>query len=430
MFHLMLGGRELFHSNFIAWLLGLDGDPFKLAALFGFKGVKLSVEREKLNLDLILSDGPLKKSVTRSSNRKIGRNGKKEFSEPQCVVVIENKFKSLPDEEQLAEYKVKIEGAYNKKNKKLILLSFEKPSWTMPQLPGNGDLIDFEWHWLSYTKLIEHLQKQLGNLKNNSDFGYLRYVEDYCKLVTETSNFVEAVKKEDKARVFWFRSKETKSQDEEAIELKLQDMLQKRRACMLQFEINKIVKIDRWLSVLITRDRHSEKPDPEEITFASEHGFTNKTPFVGAWLEVGAKHNELRLGVQIQGTQYRRYIMWKKFHVKEYEETKNQVRLKKFVDGTDRNQWLFGTDRDEKGIIVQNGFSDSKRGFKTSLNPKNPYCSYAPNFIYQYVNISEFDNHADLQPDNLPKSVIADLEYALKLLKKPDYRKRFESWKP
>ena len=289
MFHLMLGGRELFHSNFIAWLLGLDGDPFKLAALFGFKGVKLSVEREKLNLDLILSDGPLKKSVTRSSNRKIGRNGKKEFSEPQCVVVIENKFKSLPDEEQLAEYKVKIEGAYNKKNKKLILLSFEKPSWTMPQLPGNGDLIDFEWHWLSYTKLIEHLQKQLGNLKNNSDFGYLRYVEDYCKLVTETSNFVEAVKKEDKARVFWFRSKETKSQDEEAIELKLQDMLQKRRACMLQFEINKIVKIDRWLSVLITRDRHSEKPDPEEITFASEHGFTNKTPFVGAWLEVGRR---------------------------------------------------------------------------------------------------------------------------------------------
>ena len=215
-----------------------------------------------------------------------------------------------------------------------------------------------------------------------------------------------------------------KSIDNKLEDIKFSDTMQKYRASDLQNKIENAVK-DSSLSSLPRKTKESEV-----ICFTTEHGFTNKTPFVGAWLEVGAKHNELRLGVQIQGMQYRRYIIWKKFHVKENEETKNHVRLKEFVDGTDRNQWLFGTDRDEKGIIVQNGFSDSKRGFKTSLNPKNPYCSYAPNFIYQYVNISEFDSHADLQPDNLPKAVIADLEYALSLLKEQDYRNNFKSWKP
>jgi hypothetical protein len=423
MFHLMLGGRELFHSNFLAWLLGLDGDPFKLAALFGLEGVKLSVEREKLNLDLILSDGPLKKSVKRSSNKKIGRNGKKESSEPQCVVVIENKFKSLPDEEQLAKYEVKIERAYGRENKSLILLSFDKPSWAMEErLPRDRITNDFKWRWLSYKTLIKYLEDQQGLLKDNSDLEYLQYVEDYCKLVNKTDDFVRGVEKKDatEGRVFWFPSTNSNEQDQLASELKLQDMLQKRRAILLQVQIERAFK-------------NSSLPQLQylaEVSFASEHGFTRKAPLVGARLALKLKRGELRLGVQIQDKQYRRYIEWTPFHVKENEETKNPARLKNFIDETDKNEWLFGTDHDENGIMVQNGFSSSQSRFNTSMNRNNPYCSFARNFIYQYVNVDTPDKHAHLQSDNLPKSVIADLEYALKLLNTLDYRKRFESWKP
>ncbi len=397
-YRLSLGSRELFHSNFLAWFFEYNSKAVQ--AIFEISIANPKVLREKHDIDLIITD-----------------------AEDNTIIAVENKIKDTPKKDQLVNYS-KILAKEETKSKlriKKVLLSLTPHKF---ELDG--------WIFLSYDELAVLLEKYINTSKveDDSKIPMVRIYLDMIKQLSLVTKFVHGHDKE--SRKFWFsisNENDVKFIEKVLEDIKFSDTMQKYRASDLQDKIEFAAKKSSLANVK-RGNNYSKSTEPVNIVFVTEHGLTNKTPFVGAWLAVGAKHSELSLGVQIQGTQYRRYIKWKKFHVKENEETKNHARLEKFINETDKNEWLFGTDHDENGIMVQNGFSSSQSRFKTSLNSKNSYCSYAPNFIYRYVNIRQFDNRADLLPENLPKSVIADLEYALKLLNTPDYRKRFESWKP
>lgn len=107
--HIMLGHRELFHSNLLAWFFRFI--PNAADQVFcslttnnctQSKAVR-EVHREKNNLDLLF--------------RWPGRD----------PLVIENKVFSLPDERQLNEYSVKAKKSGE--NPAFWLLSLSDPGW-------------------------------------------------------------------------------------------------------------------------------------------------------------------------------------------------------------------------------------------------------------------------------------------------------------
>ena len=105
MFQLSLASKELFHSNFLAWVGSLPFDKgkehpfrelmFKLGAIHALDdswGETWYVAREYMNFDLcVLSKMP---SVDEGLN-------------PQILLVLENKVKSIPYKEQLDKYFIK-----------------------------------------------------------------------------------------------------------------------------------------------------------------------------------------------------------------------------------------------------------------------------------------------------------------------------------
>jgi hypothetical protein len=158
--HLMLGHRELFHSNIIAWFF----EKFPLAADAVFKPlsqpdrnliVARAVRREKGNLDLV-------------------------FEWPNCrPLIIENKVFSLPDEVQLERYGKK--SARTGGAASHWLLSLSNPGW----IGGCVNIAGVEWKWISYSTLAEQI---VGALPKN-DLSYaaetMRHYAHVIQLLSE-----------------------------------------------------------------------------------------------------------------------------------------------------------------------------------------------------------------------------------------------------
>src|SRR5690606_14227209 len=89
LFNLSLSSKELFHSNFIAWIVDLYKNEFSviLSQRLGLKITEIKkIERETKNIDLSIH----------YKNENEDR-----------LIVIENKVKSLPDKKQLEKYQEK-----------------------------------------------------------------------------------------------------------------------------------------------------------------------------------------------------------------------------------------------------------------------------------------------------------------------------------
>ena len=137
LFHMSLGSKELFHSNFLAWFA--DCFPEHAAAVFRPWTVPMAEaqadrsEREPAHLDLVLHLPGL------------------------APIAVENKVFSVPDEEQLDRYaggalarRRAGRSAYTR-----ILLSLISPGWTMYK----------GWRLLSYRELAEALRPQVMHIR-------------------------------------------------------------------------------------------------------------------------------------------------------------------------------------------------------------------------------------------------------------------------
>jgi hypothetical protein len=164
--HIMLGHRELFHSNLLAWffrcLPDVADDVF--GPLAGVVDLRLDekriVLREKNNLDLIFQ----------WSNRR--------------TLVIENKVFSLPDEEQLEAYS-SIAGSIDE-SAVLYLLSLSNPGW----LSGRKEIGGREWQWISYRDLAKRIRSSLAS----SDLTYeAETMRRYSLVVDLLSDLVDHV---------------------------------------------------------------------------------------------------------------------------------------------------------------------------------------------------------------------------------------------
>ena len=172
MFRISLGSKELFHSNFLAFLWDCDeqaflnmiyhllpeGKKINVSELLGKEG--LTIYREKENLDLC---------ICHTENNK------------DCIdIIIENKVKSIPYIEQLDEYRQTAAKHQDKDSTAvtyiLLTLATEFP---------NKKAIAKDWKIITYDQLVKALQQYYH--KNNMEPRLQQYVADYIDFIDKLS---------------------------------------------------------------------------------------------------------------------------------------------------------------------------------------------------------------------------------------------------
>jgi len=145
MFRLSLTSKELFHSNFWAWLLEEYPSAVNVFCETSDNFILTEISREKNHTDLSFK-----------------LNGQ--------LVIVENKFKSFPDLNQLKKY------AENKNNlDRVILVSFYKPLF----LNQNND-INFKFEYISYEVLCKRLKEFVKDLPENNN---KTFIQDYIQML-------------------------------------------------------------------------------------------------------------------------------------------------------------------------------------------------------------------------------------------------------
>lgn len=166
MFHLSLGSKELFHSNFLAFLWDQNPKAFlellndlclnsiNVADLLNEK--ELTLDREKENFDICIHH----------------KEGKKEIYD----IIIENKVKSIPYKEQLEDYEDKVRKHQKGRTIKNILLTLADNFPNANNIKG--------WIIVSYKALAQKLKSSKSDF-SSSNRQILQYIEDYIDFIKQ-----------------------------------------------------------------------------------------------------------------------------------------------------------------------------------------------------------------------------------------------------
>lgn len=173
MFRISLGSKELFHSNFLAFLWDCDKQAFlnmindllpegkKINVNELLKNDKLTIYREKENLDLC---------ICHTENNK------------ECIdIIIENKVKSIPYIEQLDEYRQTAAKSQDKNSTAVtyILLTLAEV------FPNKKAIIESGWNIITYDQLVKAIKQYYH--KNNIEPRLQQYVADYTDFIDKLS---------------------------------------------------------------------------------------------------------------------------------------------------------------------------------------------------------------------------------------------------
>ena len=216
MFHLSLGSKELFHSNFLYWLSIVDWNAFmqvarKLAGVKCFwweNQYKRSDDRDENEIEVRRESRNFDLSIFVCVHREAKEDGSTEAKEAWIpVFILENKMKSLPRQDQLQEYTEKAFKEWNKKKKfdqieelwqqegiSFVLLSlfvddeFQNQCYYTYKKKENERQVVANWKIRNYKDLHEFLKGmklQDGNVLN------LQILEDYCQFILALHDLAE-----------------------------------------------------------------------------------------------------------------------------------------------------------------------------------------------------------------------------------------------
>lgn len=360
--NIALASKELFHSNFLAWVFGQY--PMTLNALLEPAGLKLvqgnesvRITREEHNLDLVVRIGD------------------------ERVLVVENKLKSVPDSIQLQQYKEKAKKVQKgSKLPELILLTLSAKDLIIVSS------INSRWAGVSYLSLSEGLAKFMPA---TAESYHRLIVKDYSQFVQVLSRFAdsEASKVWDhvysnqqntgippgKPTTTWLK------------EHKLHDLFGKRQGLVVASQVHKGL-----LSNLGERLKWQIPPrklESSQVTVYS--GFSNSHPLVGVFCameDLSCPEIDIPVGVgfQIQGNQFRSYVEWPKPGVLAQKPITGSLPSR-----TAAIAWnLFCDSECPENFWSSNRHSGPKQQNATGGKPKSrfkPQCRFGAEFQYRYT---------------------------------------------
>lgn len=258
-FNLSLSSRELFHTNFWEWLSKIDKEQaYKLFSEMPIINMdEVEFKREMQGIDLYIKDGKLK-------------------------IYIENKVKSIPHPEQLERYRSKF-GV--NEHSKYVLLSLFKPNILFPN-----------WEVMTY----EELAKKISNISLSNPY-YRDIVNDYVKMIQLLSELTEMLPKEP-IYDYFLNVDETCGIRTELENIRLLDTYLKYRGSLLAHYIYSKTKRETFYF------RYGKINKGEKVNYPLilvDHGFNNKNATIDCKL---ALSEDLYIGIQIEGAQYRKFI--------------------------------------------------------------------------------------------------------------------------
>lgn len=264
-FKMSLSSKELFHSNFIAWILETYPDEMgkffsKVLNIEPIIGMISNVKREKHDIDI-------------------------SFNLDDILVLIENKVKSIAYKEQLDKY----DKFYEKRNKKCILLSLKKPTFEKEN-----------WQYLEYSVLLQQFE---DIIKNNEYDEYHKYlIKDYIKFINILLNDLLPIIDIEKIQISKLYQKNTYENNllDELTNLRMHDFFLKGvfedMANSLKNELEKKV-----INFQISNEKIA---DCNENTISITFGMSRSQGI----LDIKYKIRDFYIGIQIQGDQYRQFI--------------------------------------------------------------------------------------------------------------------------
>jgi len=301
----MYGQRELFHSNLLAWFFDVLPGPADavfapLAQPHPDAGTKRYVEREHKKLDIVMHWPAL------------------------TPVAIENKVFSLPDADQLDQYRGVVEAWSPRPS--LVLLSVCPP-----------DFDAREWLYLSHTELAERIDDALPA---SSDYN-VQTMRKYAQLARDLHALLGAVEVSSDDEPVWLSP-----------ELLNQVSSSQTRNAILKARAQRVA---RMLNEVIPG-----------LEGAADHWFTRGNPLVDALEYTVVDGLQVDLGWQLQGSQFRRAVV--------YYEDSVQGR------GTDGRAAREALSRKHPEFFILPEALRGARGGKKEFN------HYAPAFVYVYAN--------------------------------------------
>lgn len=363
LFQLSLANSELFHSNFIYWLAESCPDVFNHVlktwnvVKFTYDPNEHEVFREEKHLDFCIREKETEK----------------------ILLVLENKFKSIPYQAQLKQYEDKVSNYPEKlENVVFILLTLTEPNFdTKP------------WEPINYQEFAESLTKfpSTGNVVYDTIITtYKEYIETFSKIVYDNLKNVDL--KKDR----WSETLRNGPFTSPRIKNLWQKIVVNYLAVKLRIKIEDAFKIcNPFLNIVFnesTKELLDTKNDYKDYTIDIEAAFSHSA---GA-LSVKIKLGDFLFTVQVQSNQYRRCIEVEKGSKEKHINAKNII-----------DEMFFDKSGNCDRAFLKN---------RTKSNTKS-FNQFGEGFCYQYVKIDDGDTVEDVL-----NAMVRDMKIAFEIYRK------------
>lgn len=455
-FQLSLSSKELFHSNFLCWLAedkNCSAVFTEVLKLFGFennvetitegllKGEYMAL-REYKNFDFCICE-----KVKNFKHDKDDEDADEEYIPGRLLLVLENKFKSIPYKEQLEKYSEKAEelNKDGRKNKAKALWLKKNPEKKSSDLPywnekkTDAELGEMENFHTQFVLLS--LAKEvcgIDNLSSKSDFSIVvsdstnqkkeytwRFVsyEDYAKVLDEeanNSNFTNELIKRYAQFLLSFQELlytnielpsssdvEKKawgilSSRKDMKEIRMDDIWQKLVANVIGIELRNQLELKGYKIKSIKNINEvlgDERIMPKQKEIILGIGFSRGTALIELKLVL---NQNILFGVQIQGKAYKRLLEVVDDNYEWETDLGNFVGMFRYKN----NQW-----NPETNDIFDDELAPQKEHeVKKYNNVPKGFGGYGGKFICQWKNIT---NTATV--DSVIAVVLADIKKAEKI---------------
>ncbi|MBK2257665.1 PD-(D/E)XK nuclease family protein [Francisella philomiragia] len=270
-FNMSLSSKELFHSNFIAWML--ETYPKQMANFFSGEpksnesNLKIeNIQREKQNIDISFKLG-------------------------DTLVLIENKVKSIANLEQLEKYNQLVVKNYKDSKVKKILLSLKNPTIDLNSTKG--------WIYLSYDDLLDAFNK----LKAKNEY-HKSLITDYVSFVRSIKvNIIDEINIDEVQISNLYDKKEESYKYLESLkEIKMHDIFLKG---LYEDFADKIYNEILSVKDLGVKVKYATRLSEDANIFVS-HDFTDGKGLVDIKYKID---KYFFIGIQIQGDEYRHFAV-------------------------------------------------------------------------------------------------------------------------
>lgn len=317
-YQMSLGGRELYHSNVWCWLMKRDSAFIRVffPAFDPEKDKVESIQRESLNMDLVI----------KLANQKI--------------YIIENKLKSLPYSEQLQKYTEKAEA----EGCRILGKVYTGVCDTLTKEERK------DWNFISYSDIAERIKMQLESSPLSNE--QKAQIREYCNNIHCMIEIVTHKLKSSGNRLIYSYSDELDNPS-----VRLQDLCIKLKGADFVDYLRKKFHCESSLKISL--------------------GFNHKKSTIDIYYE--DKASPLTLGIQIEGTQYRRFVLQKT------GDANADFLFEKYAE----KDWFDSHFSKAQGTVF---------GHPTTMKPRNhkKYDSYKKDeescFVYQYYDIVDENN--------------------------------------